>query len=81
MTTRRSFLMGIGALGAGAAAVKAEDLCAVYTKATQSATTATQALDRLKEGNARFVAGHRLAQQGAGELGRRSEAYHRGGDA
>jgi carbonic anhydrase len=58
MRTRRNFLMGIGALGAGAAAVRAEDLCAVYTKATQSATTATQALDRLKEGNARFVAGH-----------------------
>jgi carbonic anhydrase len=57
MTTRRNFLVGIGALGVGAAAVRAEDLCAVYTKATQSATTATQALDRLKEGNARFVAG------------------------
>ena len=59
MTTRRNFLVGIGAVGAGAAAaaVRAEDLCAVYTKATQSATTAEQALDRLKEGNARFVAG------------------------
>jgi carbonic anhydrase len=57
MTTRRNFLMGIGALGAGAAGVRAEDLCAVYTKATQSATTAEQAIDRLKEGNARFVAG------------------------
>ena len=57
MTTRRNFLMGIGALGAGAAAARAEDLCAVYTKARQSATTAAQALDRLKEGNARFVAG------------------------
>jgi carbonic anhydrase len=57
MTTRRNFLMGIGALGAGAAAARAEDLCAVYTKALQTATTATQALDRLKEGNARFVAG------------------------
>jgi carbonic anhydrase len=57
MTTRRTFLVGIGALGAGAAAARAEDLCAVYTKALQSATTATQALDRLKEGNARFVAG------------------------
>ena len=57
MTTRRTFLMGVGALSAGVAAVRAEDLCAVYTKALQSATTATQALDRLKEGNARFVAG------------------------
>jgi carbonic anhydrase len=60
MTTRRNFLMGIGALGAGAAAARAEDLCAVYTKALQSATTATQALDRLKEGNARFVAGRTI---------------------
>jgi carbonic anhydrase len=56
MTTRRNFLIGIGAVS-GATAVRARDLCAVFTKATQSATTATQALDRLKEGNARFVAG------------------------
>ncbi|MGA2396533.1 MAG: carbonic anhydrase [Steroidobacteraceae bacterium] len=58
MTTRRTFLMGIGALGAGASAIRAEELCAVYTKTLQSATTAAQALDRLKAGNARFVAGH-----------------------
>jgi carbonic anhydrase len=58
MTTRRSFLMGIGALGTGAATVRGEDLCGVFTKTTQSAISATQALDRLKEGNARFVAGH-----------------------
>lgn len=57
MSTRRDFLMGIGALGAGAAVVRADDLCAVYTKDRQNATTAAQALDRLKEGNARFVAG------------------------
>lgn len=58
MTTRRTFLTGIAALGAGASAVRAEELCAVYTKALQSTTTAAQALDRLKAGNARFVAGH-----------------------
>ncbi len=58
MTTRRSFLMGIGALGTGAATARGEDLCGVFTKSTQSAISATQALDRLKEGNARFVAGH-----------------------
>jgi carbonic anhydrase len=58
MTTRRNFLMGIGALGTGVAGVRAEDLCGVFTKTTQSASSATQALDRLKEGNARFVAGH-----------------------
>jgi len=57
MTTRRSFLMGIGGFGAGAAAARAEDLCGVFTKATQSEISATQALDRLKQGNARFVAG------------------------
>ena len=57
MTTRRSFLMGIGALGTGAAAVRADDLCDVFTKARQSAISSAQALDRLKEGNARFVAG------------------------
>jgi carbonic anhydrase len=60
MTTRRSLLMGIGALGTGAAAVRAEDLCGVFTKATQSAISMPQALDRLKEGNARFVAGHTI---------------------
>lgn len=56
MATRRSFILGIGALG-GVTAVRAEDLCGVFTKATQSAISATQGLDRLKEGNARFVAG------------------------
>src|SRR3984957_10147491 len=57
MTTRRNFLMGIGALGTGVAAVRAEDLCGAFTKDMQSGISATQALDRLKEGNARFVAG------------------------
>jgi carbonic anhydrase len=57
MNTRRSFLMGIGALGTGAAAVRAQDLCGAFSKAMQSGISATQALDRLKEGNARFVAG------------------------
>jgi len=60
MTTRRSVLMGIGALGTGAAAARAEDLCGVFTKAMQSGMSATQALDRLKEGNARFVAGRSI---------------------
>ncbi|HWZ64868.1 MAG TPA: carbonic anhydrase [Steroidobacteraceae bacterium] len=60
MTTRREFLAGIGTLGAGAMTARAEDLCAVFTKATQSATTSAQALARLKEGNARFVAGRMI---------------------
>jgi carbonic anhydrase len=56
MTTRRGFITGLGALGASAI-VRADDLCGVFTKATQSALSAAQGLDRLKEGNARFVAG------------------------
>jgi carbonic anhydrase len=50
--------MAIGALGAGAATARAQNLCAAYTKTMQSDTTAAQALAHLKDGNARFVAGH-----------------------
>jgi carbonic anhydrase len=57
MTTRRGFLMGIGALGTGAAAVRAQDVCAAFTKDLQDAISSTAAIERLKEGNARFVAG------------------------
>ncbi len=57
MTTRRNFLFTVGALAAGAAAVRAQDSCSVLTKATQSAITPARALERLKEGNARFLAG------------------------
>jgi carbonic anhydrase len=57
MATRRGFLAGTSLWLAGAAFARAEDLCAVSTKATQSATSAEQALTQLKEGNERFLGG------------------------
>jgi carbonic anhydrase len=60
MTTRRNFLAATGLFVAGASLSKAQDSCAVFTKASQSAITTDQALARLKEGNARFLAGRTL---------------------
>ena len=60
MTTRRSFLAATALFAAGTAFVRAQDSCAVFTKNTQSATTPDQALARLKEGNARFLAGRSI---------------------
>jgi carbonic anhydrase len=57
MATRRGFLAGTSLWLAGAAFARAEDLCAVSTKATQSATSAEQAQTHLKEGNERFLSG------------------------
>jgi carbonic anhydrase len=57
MNTRRAFLSATGLFLSGTAFSRADDLCAVFTKATQSATTSSEALRLLKEGNARFVAG------------------------
>lgn len=61
MISRRQSLknfVGFAALtGAAVSAAHAQDSCAVYTKNTQSSTTPDAALKRLKEGNARFVAG------------------------
>ena len=57
MRARRSFLIGMGSLGAGALTAQAQDLCSVFTKSTQAAITSEQALERLKAGNARFVSG------------------------
>ena len=57
MATRRSFLTATALLVTSATFARAEDSCAVFTKDTQSATTADQALARLKEGNARLLAG------------------------
>jgi carbonic anhydrase len=45
---------------AGAALAQTDDLCAVATKETQAATTADQALLRLKAGNERFRTGRSL---------------------
>jgi carbonic anhydrase len=60
MTTRRSFLAAAGVIVAGATAARAQDSCAVFTKDTQSAITADQAVARLKDGNARFLAGQTI---------------------
>jgi carbonic anhydrase len=60
MATRRSFLTAAALLTAGTTIVRAQDSCAVFTKDTQSATTPDQALARLKEGNARFLAGRSI---------------------
>src|SRR5271168_3290401 len=60
MTTRRRFLTATGLFVAGTALARADESCAVFTKATQSATSAAQALALLKEGNARFLAGRTI---------------------
>src|SRR5262245_36074250 len=56
MSTRRVFLAGVGTLLGGVTMVRAQDNCTIFTKEMQSATTPEQALARLKDGNARFVA-------------------------
>src|ERR1700728_2558178 len=58
MSTRRFFLMGLGSFAGGILGVRADDLCAAFNKDAQAEITSEQALDRLKAGNARFVAGH-----------------------
>ncbi|MGB6309476.1 MAG: carbonic anhydrase [Steroidobacteraceae bacterium] len=58
MTTRRSFVIGLGSVAAGISSVRADEICAAFNKDMQAAISAEQALDRLKSGNARFVAGH-----------------------
>jgi carbonic anhydrase len=60
MTTRRVFLSATSLLLSSATIARAEDACAVFTKATQSATTPVEALRLLKAGNARFVAGQTI---------------------
>src|SRR5271156_3800974 len=56
MTTRRSLLSAMGLIAVGTAVARAHDSCTVFTKSMQGATTPEQALARLKEGNARFIA-------------------------
>ncbi len=65
MTTRRHFLTAAGLFAAGATIAgttiaRAQQSCAVFTKETQAATTPEQALARLKEGNARVLAGQTI---------------------
>ena len=59
---RRRSLQALAALAASAltAPVLARDGCAVLTRATQAAITPDEALARLREGNARFVAGETI---------------------
>jgi carbonic anhydrase len=56
-TTRRDLLLATGLMLSASVAPAAEETCAVFTKARQSAITPQLALERLKAGNARFVAG------------------------
>ncbi len=60
MATRRSFLGATALFAAGTAMLRAQESCSVFTKSIQSATSPDQALARLKEGNARFVAGRTI---------------------
>ena len=60
MTTRRSVLSAAGALVTTTLTAHAQDACTVLTKAAQSAVTTSQALARLKEGNARFLTGRTI---------------------
>lgn len=60
MATRRHFLTVTGLFVVGTALTRADDLCSVSTKETQDATTADQALLRLKQGNERFRTGRSL---------------------
>ena len=59
MQSRRQLFGQLAGLTAMVAAgqVAAQDQCAVFTSATQGATTPDQALKRLQDGNSRFVAG------------------------
>src|ERR1700728_961571 len=68
MATRRHFLTLSGLFVAGAALAQTDDLCAVATQETQAATTADQALLRLKAGNERFRTGRSLHCDLVGEI-------------
>jgi carbonic anhydrase len=59
MFSRRSFFANSAAAATAIAASRADaqEACAVITKDMQSATTPEIAIQRLKEGNARFIAG------------------------
>jgi carbonic anhydrase len=55
-TTRRDLLLATGVI-LSASAARAEQACSVFTKTRQSAMTPQLALERLKAGNERFIAG------------------------
>lgn len=58
MSTRRNFLVSLGSFAGGILSVRADDLCTAFNKDAQAEITSNQALERLKAGNARFVAGN-----------------------
>ena len=59
MLSRRKAILSFSAMSSAvmAATANAHQSCEVYTPATQAAVTPDQALQSLKDGNARFVAG------------------------
>lgn len=59
MLNRRQSLTALAALAAAGAA-QAKDRCVAFTPAMQQAKSPDEALQRLKDGNARFVAGEAL---------------------
>src|ERR1700742_4015524 len=56
-TTRRDILTASGLMLAAIPLAHSADVCSVFTKDLQAATTPALALERLKAGNARFIAG------------------------
>ena len=60
MLNRRHTLAGIAAFAGLAASVQAKDRCVAFTPQMQQAKSPDEALQRLKDGNARFVAGEAL---------------------
>ncbi len=57
MYSRRAFVMSTALSLAAAGGAQAQDACAVFTPARQSATSPQEALRMLQEGNLRFVSG------------------------
>jgi carbonic anhydrase len=62
MLNRRQSFAGVAAFSvlAGSTAAQAKDKCVAFTPQMQQAKTPDEALKRLKDGNARFVAGQAL---------------------
>jgi len=60
MLNRRQSLAGLAAFAGLSAAARAKDRCVAFTPTMQQAKTPDEALKRLKDGNARFVAGQAL---------------------
>lgn len=60
MLNRRQSLAGLAAFAGLAGSAAAKDQCVAFTPQMQSAKTPDEALKRLQDGNARFVAGQAL---------------------